>query len=140
MRAVAIRDGPNVRRAVHGLGGGYGDVDTSPCHFVEMGASKPKAMINLGTENLIPVLDVLKIIPVSKPTLRRWTASGKLETVRAGAKVFTSTEAVQRLLQPGPEPIVPRAVSPRERARARPAKLQEAQSRLAERFSHYTPD
>lgn len=60
-------------------------------------------MININQEHLIPLLDVRKYIPVSIPTLRRWTATGKLETVRAGAKVFTSREAVQRMIEPNPQ-------------------------------------
>ena len=60
-------------------------------------------MIDLENENLIPILDVRKFFPVSVPTLRRWTASGKLETARAGSKVLTSKEAVARMLRHGPQ-------------------------------------
>ena len=60
-------------------------------------------MIDHTTETVIPLLDVRKLLPVSIPSLRRWAASGKLETIRAGAKVMTSTQAVQRMLQPGPQ-------------------------------------
>lgn len=74
-------------------------------------------MIDLSHENLIPVLDVLKLVPVSKPTLRRWTATGKLEVVRAGARVFTSREAVARFLQQGPQPIQASALPPRRAPR-----------------------
>ena len=59
-------------------------------------------MIDISTEKLIPVLAVRDLLPISIPTIRRWTASGKLETVRAGAKVFTSREALMRMLQHGP--------------------------------------
>ena len=80
-------------------------------------------MIDITDENLIPILDVLNLIPVSKPTLRRWTASGKLETVRAGAKVFTTHEAVQRFIKQGPQPIQAPPLPPTRKQQRRSVEL-----------------
>ena len=80
-------------------------IDTCrPFHLLEI------AVIDVTRENLIPVLDVKSLFPVSTPTLRRWSRSGRLETVRMGAKVFTSRGAVARMAQHGPaygQPALP---------------------------------
>jgi len=94
--------------------------------------NKESPVIDLMTETLIPILDVKKIVPVSTPTLRRWTASGKLATVKAGGKVLTSREAVHRMLQPGPNPAMPVAVSPERRKQ-----ILAAQARVADRFARF---
>lgn len=76
-------------------------------------------MINTN-EHIIPVLDVRKILPLSVMTIRRLTASGKLETVRVGGRVFTSHEAVQRMLEQSPQnaPTPAASVTLRQRKRA----------------------
>ena len=91
-------------------------------------------MIDITCENLIPVIDVLKLVPISKPTLRRWTAMGKLEVVRAGTKVFTSREAIQRFLQQGPQPSQAPTLPPTRKQQRRSDELaaahQEAEALL----------
>ena len=87
-------------------------------------------MIDITCENLIPVLDVLKIVPVSLPTLRRWVAAGKLEVLRAGFKVFTSREAVQRFLQQGPHTAQAPALSPTKMQRQRAEHLAQVDADL----------
>jgi hypothetical protein len=78
-------------------------------------------MIDVSNEQLIPVLDVREILPVSIATLRRLTASGKLETVKVGAKVFTSREAIARMMQHGPQKShqPPLPLTKRQQARSR---------------------
>ncbi len=89
-------------------------------------------MIDAACERLIPVLDVLGLIPISKPTLRRWVSSGKLEVVRAGTKVFTSREAVQRFLQQGPQPDYAPALPPTTRQRRHADHLAQVDADLRE--------
>ena len=87
-------------------------------------------MIDTAHETLIPVLAVRQIVPISVPTLRRWTASGQLETVRAGAKVFTSKEAIQRFLQQGPQPSQALALPPTRKQQHRAADVDATMARL----------
>jgi len=89
-------------------------------------------VIDLMTETLIPVLDVKKIVPVSTPTLRRWTASGKLATVKAGGKVLTSREAVHRMLKRSPTPETTLAESPE-----RQKQITASHARLTARFARF---
>jgi hypothetical protein len=91
-------------------------------------------VIDVHHENLIPLLDVRKIIPVSVPTLRRWTASGQLETVKAGRKRFTTQEAVARLLEHnGTAPV-----SGPTRSATLDHQSQAATARLATRFARFS--
>jgi predicted Rossmann fold nucleotide-binding protein DprA/Smf involved in DNA uptake len=94
-------------------------------------------MIDISQETLIPVLETKKLVPISTPTIRRLTASGRLETVRVGAKVFTSKEAVARMLQHGPQPShqSTRQVSHRANSEALAAS-----EWLRKRFSRFSRD
>ena len=87
-------------------------------------------MIDLSQETLLPILDVKQLFPVSKPTLRRWTASGKLETIRMGSRVFTSREALQRMAQQGPQQDHQPRVSPTRQQRNRVRQIEAAKARL----------
>ena len=90
-------------------------------------------MIDLQNETVIPVLAVRKILPVSTATIRRWVASGRLEVIRAGAKVLTSREAIQRMCQQGPQ-------LPHHRMTHAPKRDEQSQAateRLAKRFAHF---
>jgi hypothetical protein len=94
-------------------------------------------VIDLTAENIIPLLDVRKFLPVSIPSLRRWAASGKLETIRAGAKVMTSTQAVQRMLKPGPQEATT-APLPRARRQHRATRrFEDAQAHLKSVLGDY---
>jgi hypothetical protein len=61
-------------------------------------------VIDLQAETLIPLIAARTIVPVSEATIRRWAASGKLETVRAGRKIFTTAQALARMMQQGTPP------------------------------------
>lgn len=89
-------------------------------------------MIDLSQETLLPILDVKQFFPVSKPTLRRWTASGKLETIRMGSRVFTSREALQRMARHGPQQPHQPPLSLTRRQKQRQAHLKKVHEELAE--------
>ena len=83
-------------------------------------------VIDVQQEQIIPVLKVKDMLPVSTMTLRRWVANGKLETIRAGARVYTSKEAVQRLVQQGSTAMLTmNAARPQRSAAAAMNKLRE---------------
>ncbi len=55
-------------------------------------------MIDIQAEQVIPIGQVPKRLP-HRPhisTIYRWIATGGLETVRLGGRVFTSIEAIER--------------------------------------------
>jgi hypothetical protein len=61
-------------------------------------------MINIKTEELIPLTQVLDIVPscrlgkkLTLPTVYRWMAKG-LETARIGGARYTTREAIQRFM------------------------------------------
>lgn len=94
-------------------------------------------MIDVSAEHIIPVLDVRKFLPVSIPTLRRWTTSGKLEIIRAGSKVLTSVEAIERMLRPGPQATPPTTLLTTPRQRKQDAKLDDALDRLRKKLGNF---
>ncbi len=55
-------------------------------------------MIDIQTEQVIPIGQVPKRLPYRPhiSTIYRWIATGGLETVRLGGRVFTSIEAIER--------------------------------------------
>jgi hypothetical protein len=87
-------------------------------------------MIDINTEQLIPILAVRETLPISVATLRRLTATGKLETIRVGAKVFTSREAVARMVQHGPQQTHQTPLPPTRRQQARSRGFDQAKSNL----------
>lgn len=88
-------------------------------------------MIDIAHETLIPILDVGGIVPVSVPTIRRWAAAGKIESVRAGRRLFTSREAIQRMLEQGPQPQQAPALTPTRKAKKRSTHLDRVRADLA---------
>ena len=51
--------------------------------------------------NLIPVMRIPEIIPVSLPTVRSWIFQGKLPVVRIGRKVFIRREVLEKIEKEG---------------------------------------
>ncbi|SVD80781.1 uncharacterized protein METZ01_LOCUS433635 [marine metagenome] len=51
--------------------------------------------------NLIPVMRIPEIIPVSLPTVRAWIFQGKLPVVRIGRKVFIRREVLEKIEKEG---------------------------------------
>ena len=51
--------------------------------------------------NLIPVMRIPDIIPVSLPTVRSWIFQGKLPVVRIGRKVFIRREVLEKIEKEG---------------------------------------
>ena len=51
--------------------------------------------------NLIPVIRIPEIIPVSLPTVRSWIFQGKLPVVRIGRKVFIRREVLEKIEKEG---------------------------------------
>ncbi len=51
--------------------------------------------------NLIPVMRIPDIIPVSLPTVRAWIFQGKLPVVRIGRKVFIRKEVLEKIEKEG---------------------------------------
>lgn len=51
--------------------------------------------------NLIPVMRIPDIIPVSLPTVRAWIFQGKLPVVRIGRKVFIRREVLEKIEKEG---------------------------------------
>ena len=51
--------------------------------------------------NLIPVMRIPEIIPVSLPTVRSWIFQGKLTVVRIGRKVFIRREVLEKIEKEG---------------------------------------
>ena len=51
--------------------------------------------------NLIPVMRIPEIIPVSLPTVRAWIFQGKLPVVRIGRKVFIRKEVLEKIEKEG---------------------------------------
>ena len=94
-------------------------------------------MIDPMNEQLIALLDVRKTIPISVPTLRRWAASGKLETVHAGGRVFTSAEAVSRMLKHGPSPSQAPALPPTRKQQKHDREVAGTMDRLRQRLGGF---
>ena len=51
--------------------------------------------------NLIPVMQIPEIIPVSLPTVRAWIFQKKLPVVRVGRKVFIRREVLDKIEMEG---------------------------------------
>ena len=56
--------------------------------------------------NLIPVMRIPEIIPVSLPTVRSWIFQGKLPVVRIGRKVFIRREVLEKIEMEGLETAI----------------------------------
>ena len=91
-------------------------------------------MIDVKTEKLIALLDVRKIFPVSVMTLRRWSASGQLETVKMGTRVFTSEEALERMAKHGPQQPKHPPLPPTRQQKARKEQLRQTLEQLEKRL------
>ena len=55
--------------------------------------------------NLIPVMQIPEIIPVSLPTVRAWIFQKKLPVVRVGRKVFIRKEVLEKIEMEGLESV-----------------------------------
>jgi hypothetical protein len=107
-------------------------------HFPFVGKAAITAwMIDVKCEKLIPILDVRKIFPVSRPSLRRWTASGALETVRMGTRVFTSLEALERMAKHGPQRPHQPPLPPTRQEKLQQEEARAASERLRIRFARF---
>ena len=88
-------------------------------------------MIDLQTEQVIPIGQVPKRLP-HRPhisTIYRWIATGGLETVRLGGRVFTSVEALERFAEHrGGRPTPPESTPTPQRQR----QIADAERRLRE--------
>lgn len=94
-------------------------------------------MIDLLSETIIPISEVSKLLPSSRPgkklnaaTVFRWAQSGRLETVKVGGARYTSREALARFAQPTARP--PAATPAKTQAR-REQDIAAAEERLRAR-------
>ena len=55
--------------------------------------------------NLIPVILIPRILPVSLPTVRSWIFQNKLPVVRLGRKVFVREEVIEKIAMEGLESV-----------------------------------